>query len=413
MKNKKFYPWLVVALLWVVALLNYMDRQMLSTMQDAMKLDIVELQKAEAFGALMAVFLWIYGLVSPFAGVVADRVSRKKLVVGSLFVWSAVTYLMGYASDFTQLYWLRALMGVSEALYIPSALSLIADWHEGKSRSLAIGIHMTGLYVGQAVGGFGATIAATFSWHSTFYWFGIIGIAYSVVLALLLHDKPKAAAAVAASPNPATLMKKESLWRGLSVVLSTWAFWVILIYFAVPSLPGWATKNWLPTLFADSLGLDMAQAGPMSTITIAASSFVGVLLGGVMSDKWVLRNIRGRIYTSAIGLGMTIPALVLLGFGHSVVAVVGAGMLFGIGFGMFDANNMPILCQIISAKYRATAYGIMNMVGVFAGAAVTQLLGKWTDGGNLGMGFAVLGGIVIVALVLQLVCLRPTSDNVE
>lgn len=413
MKNKKFYPWLVVALLWVVALLNYMDRQMLSTMQDAMKLDIVELQKAEAFGALMAVFLWIYGIVSPFAGVVADRVSRKKLVVGSLFVWSAVTYLMGYASDFTQLYWLRALMGVSEALYIPSALSLIADWHEGKSRSLAIGIHMTGLYVGQAVGGFGATIAATFSWHSTFNWFGIIGIAYSVLLALLLHDKPKTVDAVAASPDPATLMKKESLWRGLSVVLSTWAFWVILIYFAVPSLPGWATKNWLPTLFADSLGLEMAQAGPMSTITIAASSFVGVLLGGVLSDKWVLRNIRGRIYTSAIGLGMTIPALVLLGFGHSVVAVVGAGMLFGIGFGMFDANNMPILCQIISAKYRATAYGIMNMVGVFAGAAVTQLLGKWTDGGNLGMGFAVLGGIVIVALVLQLVCLRPTSDNVE
>lgn len=413
MKNKKFYPWLVVALLWVVALLNYMDRQMLSTMQDAMKLDIVELQKAEAFGALMAVFLWIYGIVSPFAGVVADRVSRKKLVVGSLFVWSAVTYLMGYASDFTQLYWLRALMGVSEALYIPSALSLIADWHEGKSRSLAIGIHMTGLYVGQAVGGFGATIAATFSWHSTFYWFGIIGIAYSVVLALLLHDKPKAVDAVAASPDPALQMKKESVWRGLSVVLSTWAFWVILIYFAVPSLPGWATKNWLPTLFADNLGLEMAQAGPMSTITIAASSFVGVLLGGVLSDKWVLRNIRGRIYTSAIGLGMTIPALVLLGFGHSVVAVVGAGMLFGIGFGMFDANNMPILCQIISAKYRATAYGIMNMVGVFAGAAVTHLLGKWTDGGNLGMGFAVLGGIVIVALVLQLACLRPTSDNVE
>lgn len=413
MKNKKFYPWLVVALLWVVALLNYMDRQMLSTMQGAMKLDIVELQKAEAFGALMAVFLWIYGIVSPFAGVVADRVSRKKLVVGSLFVWSAVTYLMGYASDFTQLYWLRALMGVSEALYIPSALSLIADWHEGKSRSLAIGIHMTGLYVGQAVGGFGATIAATFSWHSTFYWFGIIGIAYSVVLALLLHDKPKTSAAVAASPNPATLMKKESVWRGLSVVLSTWAFWVILIYFAVPSLPGWATKNWLPTLFEKNLGLDMALAGPMSTITIAASSFVGVLLGGVMSDKWVQRNIRGRIYTSAIGLGMTIPALILLGFGHSVVAVVGAGMLFGIGFGMFDANNMPILCQIISAKYRATAYGVMNMVGVFAGAAVTHLLGKWTDGGNLGMGFAVLGGIVIVALVLQLACLRPTSDNVE
>ena len=412
MKNKKYYPWLVVALLWVVALLNYMDRQMLSTMQGAMKEDIVELNQAEAFGALMAVFLWIYGVVSPFAGIVADRFSKKTLVVGSLFVWSAVTYLMGYATDFNQLYCLRALMGISEALYIPSALSLIADWHEGRSRSLAIGVHMTGLYVGQAVGGYGATVAAMFSWHSTFHWFGIIGVAYSVVLFFLLHDKGQKAEA---QPVQATAKTagKESVFKGLSMVLSTWAFWVILIYFATPSLPGWATKNWLPTLFATTLGIPMSQAGPMSTITIAFSSFVGVLAGGVLSDKWVQRNIRGRIYTSAIGLGMTIPALCLLGFGHSLVAVVGAGLFFGIGYGIWDANNMPILCQIISAKYRATAYGIMNMVGVFAGAMVTQVLGTWTDNGNLGMGFAMLGSVVLVALVLQLVFLRPTTDNVE
>jgi MFS family permease len=208
-------------------------------------------------------------------------------------------------------------------------------------------------------------------------------------------------------------MKKESVWRGLSVVLSTWAFWVILIYFAVPSLPGWATKNWLPTLFAENLGLEMAQAGPMSTITIAASSFVGVLLGGVLSDKWVLRNIRGRIYTGAIGLGLTIPALLLLGLGNGFISIVGAGFLFGVGFGMFDANNMPILCQFVSAKYRATAYGIMNMTGVFAGAVVTSLFGKWTDGGNLGLGFAILGGIVLLALGMQLCFLRPHTDNME
>mgnify|MGYP002676013419 CR=1 FL=1 len=103
MRNKRFYPWLVVALLWIVALLNYMDRQMLSTMQEAMKADIAELNRAEAFGALMAVFLWIYGLVSPFAGIVADRISRRRLVIGSLFVWSGVTWLMGYASNFLSL----------------------------------------------------------------------------------------------------------------------------------------------------------------------------------------------------------------------------------------------------------------------------------------------------------------------
>ncbi|WP_195252614.1 MFS transporter [Hoylesella timonensis] len=408
LKEKKYYPWLVVALLWVVALLNYMDRQMLSTMQESMKVDIAELNKAEAFGALMAVFLWIYGLVSPFAGMIADRVSRKWLVVGSLFVWSGVTYLMGYAENFTQLYWLRAFMGISEALYIPSALSLIADWHEGKSRSLAIGIHMTGLYTGQAIGGFGATIAAMFTWHSAFHWFGIIGVVYSIVLLLFLYENPSHA-----QSTSSTTHNKASInpFKWLSIVLSNWAFWIILFYFAVPSLPGWATKNWLPTLFATNLGIDMSSAGPLSTITIAVSSFVGVIVGGIMSDRWVQRNIRGRIYTSAIGLGMTIPALILLGFGHHIVAIVGAGLCFGVGYGIFDANNMPILCQFISTKHRGTAYGIMNMVGVFAGALVTQVLGKWSDGGNLGLGFAILGGIVVIALILQLACLKPTTDN--
>ena len=412
MENKRIYPWVVVGLLWVVALLNYMDRQMLSTMQEAMKVDIAELNKAESFGALMAIFLWIYGFMSPLAGMIADRFSRKWLVVGSLFVWSGVTYLMGYADTFHELYWLRAIMGVSEALYIPSALSLIADWHQGKSRSLAVGVHMTGLYVGQAIGGFGATVAAMFSWHSAFHWFGIIGIAYSVVLMLALRENPMHASAEKASSASAG-KPKSSLFSGLSVLFSTWAFWIILFYFAAPSLPGWATKNWLPTLFAESLNIPMSEAGPISTITIAVSSFIGVIFGGILSDRWVQKNIRGRVYTGAIGLGMTIPALLLLGFGHSLMAVVGAGLLFGVGYGIFDANNMPILCQFVSAKHRATAYGIMNMTGVFAGAAVTEFLGRWTDGGNLGLGFALLSIVVLVALGLQLYFLRPKTDNVE
>lgn len=413
MKDKKFYPWLLVALLWVVALLNYMDRQMLSTMQEAMKADIVELNKAEAFGALMAIFLWIYGFMSPVAGVIADRVSRKWLVVGSLFVWSGVTYLMGYADGFQELYWLRAVMGISEALYIPSALSLIADWHQGKSRSLAIGIHMTGLYVGQAIGGFGATIAALFSWHETFHWFGIIGIAYSLVLMFLLKENPDRVVPTKKLAADPTGAKKPSLLSGFSVLFSTWAFWIILFYFAAPSLPGWAIKNWSPTLFAESLNIPMSEAGPISTITIAVSSFIGVIFGGILSDRWVQKNVRGRVYTGAIGLGMTIPALLLLGFGDSLVSVVGAGLLFGVGYGIFDANNMPILCQFVSAKHRGTAYGIMNMTGVFAGAAVTQVLGKWTDGGNLGTGFAMLSVVVLIALALQLYFLCPTTDNME
>lgn len=409
MTQSKKYPWIVVALLWVVALLNYMDRQMLSTMKPSMQIDIHELQTAANFGYLMAIFLWIYGLMSPVSGIIADKINRKWLIVGSLFVWSAVTFTMGYARTFDQLYWLRAIMGVSEALYIPAGLSLIADYHSSKTRSLAVGIHMTGLYMGQALGGFGATIADRFSWQQAFHSFGVIGIVYSVVLIVFLKEKRVVAEISTAANNTEKI--KAPLLKGLGILFTNISFWIILLYFAVPSLPGWGVKNWLPTLFAQNLGIDMSKAGPISTITIAASSFIGVIFAGILSDRWVQKNLRGRIYTSAIGLALTIPALLFIGFGHSLFAVIGAAFCFGFGFGMFDANNMPILCQFVSKKYRATAYGLMNMVGVFAGAFITDLLGKSTDKGNLGKDFAMLAGIVLVALIIQLSFLRPKAND--
>ena len=407
MKVSKKYPWIVVALLWVVALLNYMDRQMLSTMKPSMQLDIAELQSAINFGHLMAIFLWIYGFMSPLSGIIADKVNRKWLIVGSLFVWSAVTFAMGYAKTFDQLYWLRAVMGISEALYIPAGLSLIADYHKDKSRSLAIGIHMTGIYIGQALGGFGATIAAATSWQKTFISLGLIGIVYAGVLIFFLKEKRDKQETIISD----TVQKQPSLFKGLGILFSNIAFWIILFYFAVPSLPGWGVKNWLPKLFSENLGINMSHAGPLSTITIAASSFLGVVFGGMLSDRWVQKNLRGRIYTSAIGLGLTIPALVLVGFGHNIAAIVGAAFCFGFGYGMFDANNMPILCQFVSARYRATAYGMMNMTGVFAGALITDWLGKSTDEGSLGKDFAMLAVIIIAALIVQLSFLRPTMND--
>jgi len=367
------------------------------------------LESAANFGRLMAVFLWIYGIASPIAGVIADRINRKWLITGSLFVWSGVTLLMGYATTFNQLYILRAIMGVSEAIYIPAGLALIADYHQQKTRALAIGIHMTGLYAGQALGGFGATVASHFSWEATFHWFGIVGIAYSAVLILFLKEIKKPAAKI----TPTNSKNKPSFFSGISFLLSNIFFWVILLYFAAPALPGWATKNWLPTLFATNLSIDMSQAGPLSTITIAVSSLIGVIFGGILSDRWAQKNLRGRIYTGAIGLGLTIPSLLLLGFGHSLIAVLGGALCFGIGIGMFDANNMPILCQFVAARYRATAYGIMNMIAVFAGAFITILLGKSIDAGNLGADFALLAVAVLIALIVQLSFLRPKTQNMN
>ncbi|MCM1348615.1 MAG: MFS transporter [Firmicutes bacterium] len=409
--KRSFYPWLVVALLWVVALLNYMDRQMLSTMQSNIALDIPALHNAEAFGALMAIFLWVYGIASPFSGAVADRISRKWLIVGSLAVWSGVTFAMGYCNDFHQLMWLRGIMGISEALYIPSALSLIADFFTGKGRSLAIGLHMTGLYCGQALGGFGSLVATTWSWQATFHWFGIIGVAYALVLIFLLHEKPGHGTAAKPAGKAAPARNKESMIQSFAVVFSSIAFWVILFFFATSSIPGWATKNWLPTLFHENLNLSMDWAGPMATLTIALSSFIGVMIGGPISDRWVKRNVRGRIFTSAIGLAMMIPALVFIGLAHNAWLSIMAGLFFGVGYGMFDANNMPILCQFVSSRQRAMAYGFMNSLGVIMGAITTQLLGGLAESVGLGMCFALMGGILLVALALQLTVLRPKYDD--
>ncbi|WP_352423331.1 MFS transporter [Proteiniphilum sp.] len=405
--SKKSYPWLVVAMLWFVALLNYLDRQMLATMKPFMEVDIAELVTATNFGRLMAVFLWIYAFMSPLSGIIADRLNRKWLIVVSLFVWSGVTLTMGYARNIDQLYILRAAMGVSEAFYVPAALSLIADYHQGKTRSLAIGFHTSGIYLGQAFGGFGATLAAGTSWQFTFHTFGLIGMMYSLLLIAFLRERKTYS--IDTTRKRSVRQEFSAMGKGLSMLFSNIAFWVILFYFSAPSLPGWATKNWLPTLFSESLNMGMEKAGPLSTMTLAMASLVGVLVGGYMSDRWVAKRLKGRIYTGVIGLGLTIPALVLIGYGSGLALIVTGALMFGLGFGIFDVNNMPILCQFVPSRYRATGYGFMNLAGISAGAVITNELGKALDAGHMNTVFIAMIGAVVIAIILQLTVLRPRT----
>ncbi len=405
--SKKSYPWLVVGMLWFVALLNYLDRQMLATMKPFMEVDITELVTATNFGRLMAIFLWIYAFMSPLSGIIADRLNRKWLIVISLFVWSAVTLSMGYAQNIDQLYILRAAMGVSEAFYVPAALSLIADYHQGKTRSLAIGFHTSGIYLGQAFGGFGATIAAGTSWQFTFHSFGLVGMLYSLLLIAFLREKKTYT--IDTTQKRALSQELGAMGKGLVMLFSNIAFWVILFYFSAPSLPGWATKNWLPTLFSESLNMGMEQAGPLSTMTLALASLVGVLVGGYISDRWVVKQLKGRIYTGVIGLGLTIPALVLIGYGSGLFMIVTGALMFGLGFGIFDVNNMPILCQFVPSRYRATGYGFMNLAGISAGAVITNELGKALDAGHMNTVFIVMIGAVALAIILQLTVLKPKT----
>lgn len=368
-----------------------------------------ELETAISFGKLMAIFLWVYALMSPVTGVIADRINRKWLIVVSMFVWSFVTVLMGFTTDFNHLFILRGIMGLSEAFYMPAALAMIADYHKGRTRSLAIGLHLSGEYLGQALGGFGSIVATNISWQNTFHLFGIIGVLYSIVLIIFLKEKRDDDDKTQIQNNLSSELRAS--FKGMVTLLKTPFFLIILFYFAIPSLPGWAARNWLPTLISNNLNLNMDVAGPIATITLSVASLIGVITGGFISDRWVHFNLKGRIYTGAIGLGLTVPSLIFIGLGDSAFFIVLGAIFFGLGFGIFDVNNMPILCQFASPRYRATGYGLMNLAGISAGAVVTELLGSAADAGDLGRSFALLSIVIIIAILVVIFTLKPKYIN--
>jgi MFS transporter, Spinster family, sphingosine-1-phosphate transporter len=398
------YAWAVVVLLWPVAMLNYLDRQMVSTIRSSIRADIPSIVSDQDFGTLVAVFMWVYAGLSPIGGFLADKFNRRWMVVGSLLVWSAVTWATGHATTYAQMLSCRALMGISEAFYIPAALALIADFHTGNTRARAIGIHQSGIYAGLTLGGIGGYIADHSSWRNCFTWFGAAGVIYAIVLMLTLKDAPKA------SPNSAKGSSTSLAAMAKALFLQP-AFWILVVYFTLPAVAGWVTKNWLPTYLADTFQLKQGPAGLSATGYIQIASFVGVLLGGIIADIWIRKTNRGRILTSALGVVFLVPALLGLGFAWSLGAAIAFMILFGIGWGFYDCNNMPILCQLAPPEHRATGYGIMNFVSFSVGGAATVALG-WMRDHNIKFSVAFAGSAAIALLSAALILLvKPRTTD--
>lgn len=396
--------WLVVGLLFPVALLNYLDRQIFATMKASVMAGVPDIVTDARFGELMAVFLFVYGFFSPVGGYIADRFNRRWMIIASLAIWSAVTWFTGHAQNYDQLWWARGLMGLSEACYIPAALALIADYHTSRTRSRAVGVHQAGIYVGIILGGCGGYIAdSSYGWRAGFTWFGFTGMIYAVVLLLFLKNAPRSAEA---GQKP-----RVSAWTSLKRLLAIGSFILLVLYFTLPAMPGWVVKSWMPALLAETFHLGQGKAGISATLWVTLASLLGVLLGGALADRWVCRSRRGRIYVSAIGTAACIPALFGIGYAPTLGVAVAFLILYGIGFGFFDTNNMPILCQIVGPDLRATGYGFMNMVSVIGGGLAVEHVGAMRDAGappSAIFSICAIAAVIAIGLVLFI---RPRQDG--
>ena len=398
--------WLIVALLAPVALLNYFDRQMLAAMKSSVMQDIPSVGSDANWGLMLGQFKWVYAAMSPIGGYLADRFSRRWTICASLLAWSVITWLTGHATTYEQLMWSRSAMGISEAFYIPAGLALIADYHFGTTRAKAVGWHQAAIYCGVILGGFTGYIAdsPTLGWRFAFDAAGIVGIIYGIVLFFFLKDAPRPAGTAGMG------IEKPSVAASAKALFTNPSFILMVLYFTLPALSGWVVRDWMPAILKDKFHIGQGLAGVSATLYTNLAALGAVFLGGYLSDKAIRKNIRGRIFVSATGMALIVPAIFGVGNASSLGMAIGFLMLFGAGWGLFDGNNMPILSQVVRPEQRATAYGLMNLVSISCGGLADFWFGKMRDAKiplNVIFGMFSLTVLVSVGLILLV---RPKPE---
>lgn len=387
--------WLLVFLLAIVALLNYLDRQVIFSVLPLLRKDLALTDPQ--LGLLGATFLWIYSFCSLFAGWAAQRMGHRKIILLSLCAWSLVTALTGLSTNFATLAATRAAMGITEAFYIPAALAMVTAYYPENRRSLAVSLHQSGIYFGILLGGGpGALLGEAVGWRNIFFVLGAIGIVYSSILSLSL---PKVEA-THAPPNYAAATR---------AIFRAQGFWAAFFIFAAISFANWMVATWMPLYLYDRFQFNLQNAGYSATIFTQVSGLLGMMLGGWMADKFSRTHARGRINTQALGLLIAAIFMILTGSVSTAPVLLGALFLYSFGRGIYDCNVMPVLCDVVDEHERSTAYSLLNFAGTFVGGVAAYGAGALRS--VIGLDGALLGAGVIILASAALLLQIPTPTS--
>ncbi len=390
----------LIAYLWIAFALNYTDRQMVYAMFPALQADL-GFAPAQ-LGLIGAIFLWVYTLGMPIAGRMADLWRRDRLILSSLILWSIATLGCGIATSTTAFLAWRAIMGLTEALYYPAALALIAASYPDAARSRALGIHQSAQLIGVIIGGwYGGWAADHVGWRTAFWVAAAAGIAYSGLLAKGLKNNSR--------PQPT-----QSNPGNLSALLRSNIFLTLCAAFAAFCAIQWIFFAWFPTFLQERFKLSMTDSGWNATVFVQGSTILGIFLGSILADHFRKTNPQARLYVTALGAFVGSPFAYLTFAADTLLQARCASAAFGLFAGFLATNVFSAAYDVVPTNQRGLAGGVLNMAGGLSSGAMIYMAGIWKQS----IGFsAMVQGMMIVSLVFSAILFataaRPLPSSQE
>jgi MFS transporter, Spinster family, sphingosine-1-phosphate transporter len=387
--------WTIVALLWVAYFINYIDRQVAFSVFPSLRQEL-GFTSAE-LGFIGTVFTWVYSIFMPFSGRLADLVRRERIIVVSLALWSLCTLGTGMSGSVNEFLFWRAAMGITESLYVPAALGLIASVLPDQIRSRGLAVHTTAQLSGIAAGGwFGGWAADMLGWRSGFQILAGAGLVYAIVLGF--------AVARFRLPKPTPITKSGS---GPFDVIRSRCFLALVMAFLLFCAVLWVQYAWLANHMYEQFRLSMTEAGFTATIFLQVSTAAGVLLGGFAGDRLTRSIPAGRLYVAAAGVILSVPFAYATFAAGSLSAAVTSACGFGLFSGLMMSNVFAAAYDVVAPQNYGFSTGLLNLAGGLAGGAGILGAGVWKESAGISavVGFtgatAILAGIVLALVVAR------------